>query len=854
MKSEYGYKIKNIQAGSLYDYNNGVRNNYDYKEAMFTNSLFLDFLLQNGLKISKNGKSTNDIICLNFDYGSRSYEEEVAHIDKLIKDTDIDSEKYQKLLNLKDNVEINKNKFNKKTSDEIRDMYYKNGVDITYNYYFNNGNLKRTETIHYKMLYRSTGKAKRGACMFINEKLYNKSHNFLYMDLKLPKNNSPIVEASAYIPLVSSTIIGKIKINPKNILIMKDIDSFFKTNIISIETDENKHCIAKDIDDYELKNTVFDGQALIDSSCFPSWANGYILLRHHFCKMATFSANIQDFFRDYYKDDYQNAKIIDMFGNEHYAKDIEVITTESAMKWLKFDVSYDYWCEKVYDNNCMFGIVKTAHQSKLGEVQRMSYQMVNSLSVEIMDGVVKSSVDYINKLKEDNNEEFLNYLSKSANFSNDYEVLVALCNQDSTFMYSDYFRDRKRKIIEAYVKRFKTGKIIQNADNLVLCGSPYAMLLQSVGEDIDNDDTLVKEDGTIQCYTERFNDNEYLAGFRSPHNSPNNILYLHNMLSPKIKKYFNFGEQIIAVNVNHTDIQDRGNGLDFDSDSIYTTNQTDIVNCAKECYKKFRTIVNNIPMEKNHYTNNLENYALIDNNLSKAQLSIGESSNLAQLCLSYSYNFDDRKFSDYVCILSVIAQVAIDSAKRRFDIDIAEEIKRIKKDINVKENGYPAFWSLIRPEFNKKNINESLKCPMNCLFYVKFNKNKSNIATIPINKFFKKFELEKDRRTCKKVEELIQKFSLDLYNWQIDTNVDKDMLILRSDFNDMINTIRQIYISNTYVGLMSWLIDRAFLISVNVNCQKKSITSTMKENRAILIKTLYDINPKCLLKCFSNNI
>ena len=88
---------------------------------------------------------------------------------------------------------------------------------------------------------------------------------------------------------------------------------------------------------------MFDGQALIDSSIFPELGNGYILLRHHFCKMAAFNTNIQQFFKDYFGDEYQSATVKDMFGNEHYVKDVELITTDNAMKWLKFDVSYEYW-------------------------------------------------------------------------------------------------------------------------------------------------------------------------------------------------------------------------------------------------------------------------------------------------------------------------------------------------------------------------------------------------------------------------------------------------------------------------------------------------------------------------------
>ena len=77
--SEFGLKIKNIKAGTLFGYNQGVRNRYDYTEAMFSNSLFSDYIIQNGLNVW-NDTSTRDIICLDFDFGSRSYEEEMDHL------------------------------------------------------------------------------------------------------------------------------------------------------------------------------------------------------------------------------------------------------------------------------------------------------------------------------------------------------------------------------------------------------------------------------------------------------------------------------------------------------------------------------------------------------------------------------------------------------------------------------------------------------------------------------------------------------------------------------------------------------------------------------------------------------
>ncbi len=841
---------------------------------MFTNSLFSDYLKENGLKVWKD-ESTRDIICLEFNFGTRSYQKELDHIYKLAIKTrkeyraaKIRNDKYlmdkfyakgKKISDLLFKAYSNREKYIEYTTEKLRSHVYNNGITVEYISRDRNGNIKKKESITYRMLYRSTGKAKKGSCMFIADRLYKKAINFLQMGIKLPEKNPMIVEMSAYSPLVSSAIVGKIKINPKNILILKDIDKYFTTNVISVETDINKHCYVKEIPEYKLKNTLFDGQALIDNSIFPTWGNGYILLRHHFCKMAAFSTNIQKFFKDYFGENYYNATVKDMFGMEHYVKDIELITTDNAMKWLKFNKSYDYWCKWVYQNGCQFGIVKTAHPSKLGDVQKMSYQMINSLDINTMDDVVSASIDYIYKLKTDD-YEFLNYLKMNSNFSNDYNVLVELCNQNPDFVRSSYFRRRKDDIIKNYILNFKSGKVIQNADNLVIVGSPYAMLLYGatgLESSVDDDDTFFTEKGAIQCYTERFNSGEYLAAFRSPFNGRGNMSYLHNLYSVKFDKYFNMGKQVIAVNMIGTDFQDRNNGSDQDSDSLYVTNLSAIVLHAKYCYLNYPTIINNIPKDKNVYHNTLSDFALIDNKLANSQLAIGESSNLAQLCLTYTYNFNDKKYEDYVCILSVLAQVAIDNAKRQFDIDLNDEIKRIKKDMNIKEYKYPSFWLLIKKNFNKKNINDSIMCPMNYLYNLKFREYHNKEKTLPMSDFFTKYELDENRIKCKKVEEFIQNYSLSLFTRFKEKKQNElsefDYLLLRSDFDELIQSIRKLYISRNYLGLMSWLIDRAFMITPQIKRNNKNIKSKIRSNKSILLKVLYEVNPTALLKCFSKN-
>ena len=860
--SQYGIRIKNYEAGAQYEVNTGVRKVHDFTPAMLTNSLFSYFLMENGQEVF--GKdTTRDVICIEFNYGSRSFDEELNHLNKQVQVAQAEAQsedelqaRLRRLVDLLVTTVKNKDLYDKKSKQELRQQYYTQGVDITYRTYNNRGRETNTETIHYLMQFRTPGKAKRGSCMFIREEQYPKAREFLYMGIKLPREKAPIVEMGAYSSLITSSIVGTQTIDPDQILVIKDVESTFRTTAISIETDENRQCTAVMKHGYEVKNTLFDGEALIDTSIFPKWADGYVLQRHHQCKMAAFHTDIQKFMRDHFGDEYETATLTDMFGISHFVKDIKLITTDNAMKWIKFDVGYGYWSDWVRKNGCQFGIVKTAHQSKLGRVQRMSYQMVNALNLEMMPQVVSRSLEFTEQLKTDD-EVFLNYLRDNANFSNDYTPLVALAEQNPQFMHSDYFRERRVQIIRNYVQKFKNGHIIQNGDNLVIVGSPYALLLHSVGEDPEKDDTLRPERGTIQCFTNRFPHDTYLAAFRSPFNADNNLCYQHNVYSENMSKYFNFGEQIQAVNTIHTDLEDRANGCDFDADTFYTTDQEDIVKWARYCYLEYPTIVNNIPKEKSIYDNTLENYAAIDNNLASAQQAIGESSNLAQIALTYSYNFNDPKYLEYVCILSVLAQAAIDNCKRRYDIDIPKEISRIKSDMNIKANGYPIFWSIVRPGFDRGKINPKLRCPMNYIAGIKPQYIRSDTPTIPISEFFTPFHgMSGSRRKSRQMEELIEKYSLKLLNYHAQKSVDGDnekYFVLRADFDEQVEDIKRTYISSNYAGFMSWILNRAFKMTGGVQGQDKNMLSRVNKNRSLLMKVLYDVNPKVFLSCFAGN-
>ena len=229
---------------------------------------------------------------------------------------------------------------------------------------------------------------------------------------------------------------------------------------------------------------------------------------------------------------------------------------------------------------------------------------------------------------------------------------------------------------------------------------------------------------------------------------------------------------------------------------------------------------------------------------------------MAQICLTYTYNFDDSKYEDYVCILSCIAQISIDNCKRKYDINLVSEINRIRMDMDIDEYGYPAFWMLIRRGFNPARINKNLVCPMNYIYNINIGRFPATTSTLPMSTFFIKIPNKAFRKRSKKVEALIEKYSLRLYEFNTgdDTTDAEEYLLLRNDFDDLIKDIRQTYISTNYLGLMSWLIDRAFMVTPNIQRNTRTIVTTLNKNKSILLKTLYEVNKKSLLKCFSRNI
>ena len=676
-------KIASINGAEILKIKEGRDGEIKYN-CVFPNSILLDKLKELGLEITKNNV-TKDIICLKFNYKYVSADGET-----IVKKEDIRKKLYNEGFNL----------------DIYRTV---------------KGEKRFIKTINYVFWFRSPAKCKSGECLFINKELFTKIDEWQRMGIELvPDDNGyvKLVEMEAYKSLVSSHLEGYTEpINPHtDILVVYDLNSYSnKEEVVKIEKDyATGNSVALHIKE-QCKNTLWDGMSLIESK-----DEGFKVLRQHFFKTNAFCTNIQQFFKDYYKEDYDNAYIEDRYGRKVKVSNIKLITTENSMKWEKFlgntKEAYENWCSYVVADGSKFGITKLPHTSKYGEWQRMSYQMIQTLEIDNIEELFSITKDYVDKLKNDT-EFFIEHLKRTASNVNNNELLVAIYNKNKDFKNSPLFKDARKRAIYDYKETLKKGKILTAGDNETVCGNPYLLLEYAVGEltPYIEEGNILKDyvDKTLPysnaCFCGKFIDGEEIGAFRNPHNSMNNILLFKNYYSEEIKKYFNFGNNVIAVNLINNSSQERGNGFDMDGDFFLCTNTPVVVEGCRKA-QKYPTIINGFKPSTKKYKNTMDDLAELDSVLARSQRAIGTSSNVAMLYLSQYWNSKDESLLDNVCILSVLAQCAVDGCKRAYDVGkngLNNEIERIRYGLPVSNK--PVFWQYTSDIIKRDNIEKQLK-------------------------------------------------------------------------------------------------------------------------------------------------
>ncbi len=582
-----------------------------------------------------------------------------------------------------------------KTKSELREYLYENGFIC--------------DGIKYIRWKRSSGSSRVGKCLFINEALYKRMHKWETCGLSLKEGcEIDLAALEAYISLTSSSIIDTLELKPENFLVVDDYESTFTDTVVGVQF-ENGQLIAKE-QDFQITNSIFDGETLLDESCFPEQYKQYsmLLLRQRMFKSACFKTKIQKWFAD------NNITEISQLNGFTVAKnisDIKVITTPSSIKFVKFG-TLQKWFDILEPT---FGIVKHEKPTHYFDGRKVSchYQLLNTLqlSEKEVNDLLEPSLDYIAKVRSDPAvlRYHINYPYEEMDITplnSKNEIIFKLLGMNANFAKTQLYYDFRNDLVKSLIRELKKGHILVNGNYSTLLGNGYEMLQQSIGT-FEGKSIIGK--GNI--HSKRFEYDKTILGSRSPHVCSGNVLLVNNVTSDEIDKYFDLSNEVVYVNAIEENIQQRLNGCDYDSDSILLTDNQMFIEAAQKNYDKFKvpTCFVSAKKIKRYYTNEQKADLDVKTSVNKIGEDINLSQQLNSLFWQHIYNgetFEDNAELYYdICKLAVLSGIEIDKAKKEYEVDVCKELNQIKEKYKitklVKDKNGETTEKVVKPMFFK---------------------------------------------------------------------------------------------------------------------------------------------------------
>ena len=599
---------------------------------------------------------------------------------------------------------------NKKSKAELREWLYTNGFVI--------------DGIRYVRYKRSAGSSRIGQCLFIAEPMYADMMEWSSCGLD-GEAVSDQASWQAYISLTLSSIERKIHIPMRSILLIRDQKSVFTDTVIRVKNTDSG--LSAQREEVTIENKIWDGEALLDKSVFD--ANGYtgkgmMLLRNRFFKTCAFNTNLAEWFSD------NGITRIDQLNGYHAqgatVKDIKLVITESSLKYLKFKpqgVTVEEWFTRWLDNvytskeESMFGVIKTDKEDAgelKGRLVKTNYQLINTLGLTREDTAtfLKDSFDFL--LGMQNDPMMLRYnariyvadadeLDLGADIKNYRQKIVTdvmRCTDD--FVHTPFYKNYRSEQCKNFKERLKLGRVLVNGSYHTIFGNGVELLRCVIDKKYTVGEPMALSDGEI--YTSRFADGEEVLCERSPHITMGNLLVAKNKRVPIIDKYFNLGDagNIVCVNAIRSNIQQRLNGCDYDSDFMLITNDPILLKNARANYTRFPVPFCDVPGgSKRDYSTSP--YDLADLDVQISENRIGEIVNLSQFLNSIywdrinageSYESLEGLYCD-ICKLAVLSGLEIDKAKRPYPVSAGEvlaDLRSYKDQYREENGGIPDFF------------------------------------------------------------------------------------------------------------------------------------------------------------------
>lgn len=528
-----------------------------------------------GIGDSDSTRNIRDIIASKFDEEYiNEIREEIKKVRKVLNKTTDKNKLKSKLKQLNDRL------LEASLQDKICNVVFK--TDSDYDKYFEEGFILNGK--RYKPILGTPGGIKCNSVVFvensINKELKRRINNGA--DFSIPTIPSKLM---AYKALTFSSSVPVT--NTLNILVVEDVETKFKDNVIHIKFDDEKIApTVEEIKDYEVTNNACDGCGLIRPQLAEKWGLDLglnytptsFVIRNAWLKGVVTGFDFEEYVNS--RDDMRNKKVTDVWGKEWELKDVDIIINRSMLKLSKHYKSLEHYLDECRKNNHVFSVTKYVHD-EIDNERMLNYQYIQclNLSNEDIDDLLEKDITEIKEVIGDNYKKTILYgRGKDLNDRNAWlddietrHINALMINKEC--INDSYIKDRIRRSIQKRVNTLKTGKVSVNGNYQMAIGEPVIQLEHMFG--LEPKGLLKSNEFYIEYW--RALGVDKVAAFRSPMSCKQNARVMTICNKDEAVKWYGNLKNIIIFNAWDTTMAAM-NGEDFDGDINFTTNNKILIN------------------------------------------------------------------------------------------------------------------------------------------------------------------------------------------------------------------------------------------------------------------------------------
>ena len=473
---------------------------------------------------------------------------------------------------------------------------------------------ERKETVTYVRLLGTAGSIKKSTIMFINEnrhdEIMHRINNGRYIG---PKDKEPVkkhnevklnykfipAKLSAYFALQCS---ASISVPWPRIIVVNDAEVKFTDRVRIVENSGNEENpiwpTVSEPKEVEIEADVSDGMGFISPEMSSIWAkslnegdeplSGYNT-RCAFVKGMVFTVPFVQFAEEVA----HTYMITDAWGDQRDIRNADVILTTSMLKlWDSYDGFEDYY-ENCKKNDYDFCIAKSSPR-ELRNIHTTNYQYIQDycLSDTQINDLVAPTVTKIKECLGLDWKKLILYmcgtgLDEKNVLRSDPMCKAIMANPE--LIKDPYVRSKVSRMIQKRINSAKIGVLDVAGDYAILGNDPYSLLQKIFGMEITG---LMKAG---ECYHQYWTDKnvDEIVLFRAPMTSHENVQKLKVVSSDEMKKWYGYIKTCCLINSWDTTAM-RLNGADYDSDTVFSTNNDVLLN-AFEYKDTLMCIQSNMP-------------------------------------------------------------------------------------------------------------------------------------------------------------------------------------------------------------------------------------------------------------------